>query len=472
MRFQPFWFDEAITQADIEAAASAPPHGALDTQVCIIGGGFTGLWTAITLKKQKPELNIAIIEKDLCGQGASGRNGGAMLTWSTKFASLIKEFGLEQACFLVRQSEQAVHDIKAFTSKHEIECDCRVDGTYYTASNLSQRNAFGPITALLEQHQLNAWQTLDKVQLQATGSNANLAGIYSPHGGSVQPAKLVRGLMKVAKTLGVKVFEHTRYLKHQGQDTLTITTDKGEIRANQLVFAVNAWLPSLLPQFSRSVVLVSSDMAITTPAPEKLAAMRLNHGAPVIDARIFVNYYRTTSSGRLMLGKGGNYFSFNNQVRDTFHRASRYQAILERSFSHFFAPHQLEIERTWTGPSDRSVSGMPFFGHLNGQANVFYGSGYSGNGVVQSYLGGQILASLLLNQHNDWRHCALVNQTLKQFPVEPFRTAGAFMVRNAIRRKESAEDNNTPPHKLDVWLSKLSGSAAKLDSNVKQEYIK
>ncbi len=106
MRFQPFWFDEAITQADIEAAASAPPHGALDTQVCIIGGGFTGLWTAITLKKQKPELNIAIIEKDLCGQGASGRNGGAMLTWSTKFASLIKEFGLEQACFLVRQSER------------------------------------------------------------------------------------------------------------------------------------------------------------------------------------------------------------------------------------------------------------------------------------------------------------------------------------------------------------------------------
>ncbi len=115
---------------------------------------------------------------------------------------------------------------------------------------------------------------------------------------------------------------------------------------------------------------------------------------------------------------------------------------------------------------------MPFFGHLNGQANVFYGSGYSGNGVVQSYLGGQILASLLLNQHNDWRHCALVNQTLKQFPVEPFRTAGALMVRNAIRRKESAEDNNTPPHKLDVWLSKLSGSAAKLDPNVKQEYIK
>ena len=113
MRYVPFWFDEAMTAAD-EISASLLTHD-ITTDVCIIGGGFTGLWTAINLKLIKPELDVVIIEKDLCGQGASGRNGGAMLTWSTKFCSLIKQVGLERAMFLVKASEQAVHDIKAFT---------------------------------------------------------------------------------------------------------------------------------------------------------------------------------------------------------------------------------------------------------------------------------------------------------------------------------------------------------------------
>lgn len=459
-QFQPFWFDQAMQHEVASSnAAVLPQH----CDIVIIGGGFTGLWTAIQVKLADPNRHIVIIEKDLCGQGASGRNGGAMLTWSSKIISLIKLYGQEQAGFLVDASEQAVHAIKHFTEQYQIECDCRIDGTYYTYSNKAQLGSLEPVMRTLQSLDCNAWRPLSADDRARTGSATNLAGFYSPHAGSVQPGMLVRGLKRVAETLGVCILEHTRYVSHQGDKLLDIETSRGKLRASQLVFAVNAWLPKLLPAFAKKVVLVSSDMIITEPMPETIAALQLAHGAPIIDGRIFVNYYRSTSCGRLMLGKGGNYFSFANSVSPRFDQASRYEPLLKRSLAHFFPNVQLPIARTWTGPSDRSVTGMPFFGRMPQQVNVLYGSGYSGNGVVQSYLGGKILSSLLLDKTDEWSGCALVEQSLPNFPPEPFRTAGAYVIRNAIRRKEHCEDRGWQPLALDIWLSRLSGAAAKAD---------
>ncbi len=461
MQFQPFWFDNAMQEEAYALPLSLPAKHHCD--VCIIGGGFTGLWTAIKLKQQQANLKVTIIEKGYCGQGASGRNGGAMLTWSTKLPSLSKLVGFEKALFLVRESESAVHQIAEFVCQHGIDCDCRIDGCYYTASNEAQKHLLAPAIKMLEDNNLNAWQHCDTQALINTGSAANISGHYSPHGGSIQPAKLVRGLKQVAESLGVTIIEQCQYTAHSGQSPLNVETSQGNICANYLVFAVNAWLPTLKPQFQRNIVLVSSDMAITKPMPETLNHLSLNHGAAIIDSRIFVNYYRTTTDGRLMLGKGGNYFSFANRMSDKFEQPSRYQTLLNNSLSHFFPNHNFEIDRTWTGPSDRSVTGFPFFGHLNNQANVIYAGGYSGNGVVQSFLGANILCALILKNAPVWQHCGLVNQTLDNFVVEPFRTVGAYLIRNAIRRKERAEDNNTHVNPIDTYLASLIGSAGKVD---------
>ncbi|NMM41801.1 FAD-dependent oxidoreductase [Pseudoalteromonas arctica] len=462
MSYQPFWFDKALDEEEATALLpKLPPNH--HTDICIIGGGFTGLWTAIQIKQQQPTKNVTIIEQDLCGQGASGRNGGAMLTWSTKLPSLIKLVGLENALFLAKESEQAVHSIKQFTKEHAIDCDCRVDGCFYTASNLAQQGLLQPSMHSLTLHNANNWQVCDKQQLLETGSAANLSGYYSPHGGSIQPAKLVRGLKKVAEKLQVTIIEQCAYKTHSGQEPINIDTTQGQLNAQSMIFAVNAWLPSLQKQFAKKVVLVSSDMAITPPLPELLKRRKLTHGAPVIDSRIFVNYYRTTSDHRLMLGKGGNYFSFANKVSAKFDEPSRYSDLLQYSLRHFFQTDDVPIERTWTGPSDRSVSGFPFFGQFNDGSPVYYGSGYSGNGIVQSYLGGKILASLVLGSDPQWSKCGLVNTPIANFPSEPFRSIGAYTIRNAIRRKERTEDRNQQPYKLDIMLAKLSGSAAKVD---------
>jgi glycine/D-amino acid oxidase-like deaminating enzyme len=165
-----------------------------------------------------------------------------------------------------------------------------------------------------------------------------------------------------------------------------------------------------------------------------------------------------------MLGKGGNMFAFNNRIHAAFDQPSRYQAQLRESMERFF-PYlkDCRIERTWTGPSDRSSTGLPFFGHLNGQDNIVYGLGYSGNGVGQAYLGGQILSSIVLELDNEWTRSGLSKGPLGQFPPEPIRWLGAMAVRGAIRRKENAEDDGIRPWRIDRQLAKLAAATGKMD---------
>ncbi|MFO6376149.1 FAD-dependent oxidoreductase, partial [Pseudomonas aeruginosa] len=124
---------------------------------------------------------------------------------------------------------------------------------------------------------------------------------------------------------------------------------------------------------------------------------------------------------------------------------------------------EVAIEASWNGPSDRSVTGLPFFGRLDGRDNVFYGFGYSGSGVGPCHMGGQILSSLALGLDNPWTRSPLTQGPLGRFPPEPIRYVGSLMVRNAIRRKEHAEDAGRRPRHLDVRLARFAAAAGKAD---------
>ncbi|KJG39445.1 FAD-dependent oxidoreductase [Photobacterium angustum] len=461
--FQPFWFSEALKKESDNTVTSLKHD--IQTDVCIVGGGYTGLWTAIELKKQQPNLDIVIIDKGLCGSGASGRNGGCMLTWSTKYSSMKKLYGEEEAVKLVQASERAVYEIADFCKENNIDADLRLNGTLYTATNKAQQGAMNGVLEQLSKHEVNSWQEWqhDKVQQEA-GSKLHCEGFYSPAAASVQPALLARGLKRVAENMGIKIYENTPMENISTEIPISITTPEGDIFTKKVVLALNAWMLEQFPQFKRNVVLVSSDMAITQPIPEKLNDMGLKDGKTVIDSRIFVHYYRSTSEGRLMLGKGGNYFSYGNKISKVFDSPSRYSKLLRRSFNKLFP--KLEEEKfaaTWTGASDRSTTGLPFFGQLDGNKDIVYGLGYSGNGVAQTWIGGQILSSLVLEQKNEWSQSGLVSGPKGSFPPEPIRWCGAMMVRNAIRRKECAEDNGKSPLWLDKQLAKFANAAGKAD---------
>ena len=439
--------------------------GDIRTDVCIVGGGYTGLWTALALKQKQPELDIVVIDKGLCGSGASGRNGGCLLSWSTKYLSLRRLYGEAEACRLVRASEQAIYQIRDFCLEHGIDAQLRLDGILYTATNPAQSGYMDPVISGLVDGNINNWErwSLEKVQ-KDSGSPRHVQGYFSPAAGSVQPALLVRGMKRAAQSKGINIHENTPMDSVREDKPAVVKTQLGDISAKKVVLAINAWMPQKYPSLNRNIILVSSDILITEPVPALLADAGLNDGKAVVDSRLFVHYYRSTPDGRLMLGKGGNMFAFNNRVHPAFDQPSRYQAQLRHAMASFFPYlNNCRIERTWTGASDRSTTGLPFFGHLNQQHNIVYGLGYSGNGIGQSYLGGQILSSLVLDLDNEWTRSGLARGPLGKFPPEPIRWLGAMAVRGAIRRKENAEDDGIQPRWIDRQLAKLAAATGKLD---------
>lgn len=461
-----FWFKQAIEQefGSFEQVTYCQLTGEKRCDIAIVGGGYTGLWTAILLKQQQPDKKITVIEKSLCGSGASGANGGCMLTWSTKYPTLKKLYGKQQAKWLVEQSEQVIYEIEAFCEEHGIDAHLYRSGAYYTATNSSQKGGMEPIVNELCKLGINRWQKCGEALTKQSGSTRHLEGYFSPAGGSLQPALLARGLRRVAMKMGVDIYEHSPMHKLDYGQPATITTDKGKLVADQVVIALNAWMVEHFKSFKRSIVVVSSDMVITKPIPSHLEKYGPKKGAAVVDSRLFVHYYRDTRDGRLMLGKGGNQFSFGNKVDAMFHKPSRYISLLNQSFQTLFPGlQQSSFDYHWTGGSDRSVTGLPFFGRLNNQSNVFYGLGYSGNGVAQTRIGGKILSSMVLGLDNQWSRCGMTSGPLGYFPPEPFRWLGSMLVRNAVRRKEAAEDREKTPLWLDKQLAKLAGPAGKAD---------
>ncbi|MEJ8824874.1 FAD-dependent oxidoreductase [Variovorax humicola] len=459
---RPFWIEQALFN-DGELAPAL--QGAQRADVCIVGGGFTGLWTAIQAKQQDPALDIAIIESDLCGAGASGRNGGCLLTWSAKFLTLRRLFGEAEAIRLVKASETAVGHIADFCRANDIDAELRMDGTLYTATSQAQVGVLDPVMRALEECGIHSYFALPPDEVaRRSGSARNLAGVYSPTAATVHPGKLVRGLRRVALAMGIRIYERSPMLDFSTGHPAVVRTPCASIEAKKVVLAINAWMASTFAQFERSIAIVSSDMVITEKCPELLREIGLVDGVSVLDSRTFVYYYRSTVDGRIMLGKGGNTFARGGRMAPVFDQRSPYEDELTQALHSFFpALRGTPMTASWNGPSDRSVTGFPFFGKLDGAPHISYGFGYSGNGVGPSYMGGQILSSMLLDQDNAWTRSPLTQGPLGRFPPEPVRYAGSIVVRNAIRRKEQAEDENRRPWFVDTMLSRFANAAGKAD---------
>ncbi len=286
---RPFWLEQALAlenEAPCDALA-----GETRAQVCIVGGGYTGLWTAIMLKEQSPELDVVLIEADICGAGASGRNGGCALSWSAKYFTLVRLFGVEEAVRLVKASEQSIYAIGAFCKQYGVDADYRLDGTLYTATNQAQVGSTDSVIAALARQSINSFSKLPVEDLQRrAGSALHREGWFSPAAASVQPGKLVRGLRRVALQLGVRIYESTPMTGLEEGAPALIRTPAGSIRADRVVLAMNAWMARAFPQFERSVAIVSSDMLVTEPRPALLQEIGLTSGVTGLDVRIFVHY--------------------------------------------------------------------------------------------------------------------------------------------------------------------------------------
>ena len=447
-----------LTEAGLSAEETAPAlEGEERADICIVGGGFCGLWTALRLKERDPSLDIAIVEKDECGSGASGRNGGFVLSWWAKFGSLAKFCPSDEAARLARASADAVGEIGRFCAENGIDAHYRGDGWLWAASSEPQTGSWDALVDTLARHQLHPFELWEPETVkQRSGTDRHVAGVYEPTGATVQPALLARGLRRVALARGVRIYERTPMMSLHRSRPPQVVTPRGILTAEKVVIAMNAW-STMLPELRRTILVISSDIVATRPMPDRLAASGWADGMCISDSRTLVNYYRPTVDGRVAFGTGGGRLAFGNRVDERFNGASPRAREVERYFRHIYPDFgDVPIATSWTGPIDRSLSGLPFFGRLGGRDDLLYGLGFSGNGVGPTSVGARILASLALGHKDEWSECGLVRDDVGLFPREPVRYFGGRLVVAANRRKERMEDRGQTPGPLTVRLAGLA----------------
>jgi putative aminophosphonate oxidoreductase len=446
-----------LTQSLDDRAQATPLQGRTRADIAIVGGGYVGLWTALQIKAQDPSCDVAVLERDVCGGGASGRNGGFVLTWWPKYPTMAHLFGEAPAKQLVAASEDAITEIGGFCRDHEIDAEFVRKGWLWTATSRSQLGAWEAVVAGAERLGITAFERLSPQDVaRRTGSAAHRAGVLERGAATVQPAALVRGMREVAIRQGVRIYESTEVRRFSRTRPVRVECAAGTLDADRLVIAMNAWAVGL-PELSRSIAVISSDIVSTGPIPERLAQIGWSGGESITDSQMMVCYYRTTRDGRIVFGKGGWGIVYGSAIGPNLDRDERRAALVEADFRRYYPMlSDVPIAADWCGPIDRTMDGLPLIGRLGGRENIVYGIGWSGNGVGPSVVGGKILASLALGANDIWSNSPLVDRPYRKFPPEPIRFVGGQLVRGAVIRKERAEGADRSPAWLDVTLSRLA----------------
>jgi glycine/D-amino acid oxidase-like deaminating enzyme len=431
----PWWADEAGDGGPAEP----PLEGDAAADVCIVGGGFTGLWTALALREREPSARIVLLEAERCGSGPSGRNGGFVHGYWASLAKAQKALSDEDAVVLARAGEQIIPAMRALPD----DVWLREGGLLMVSTTAAQDQAIDDAVRAADK----AGAPQHAVALDRDGvaklveSPAFRRGVFFPECATVQPARLVNALRRAALDAGVALHEHTR--AEQITDGV-VTTPRGSVHADAVVVATNAAMSGWAP-VRRHVTNFGSYVVLTEPVPELLREIGWADGLAVVDARMFIHYFRTTNDGRMLMGSGTGPIGFGGRVDDRFTQDAASSARAERGLRRLLPGLEgARVERSWGGPIDVSADHLPFFGTVPG-TRIHYGLGYSGHGVGPSWLGGQILASLAVGRDDEWTQLPLARRRVPALPPEPLKRIGGGVVRAAIIACEEADERGVRP---------------------------
>jgi glycine/D-amino acid oxidase-like deaminating enzyme len=448
----------------VDVESDLPPPVVLDrdlaVDVAIIGGGFVGLWTAITLKELEPGLRIAVLERGRCGSGASGLNGGFVMSWWPKIASLARICGMDDALWLADETTKAVEALGPYLAARGVDAEYRQSGWLWTATTPAHVGTWNAVVETASRlGREGIFSVLPAAEVaRRTGSSVHLAGVCEPINGTVHPGKLGRGLARIAASLGVDLYENTTATRIDRSRPARIGTPHGTVTAGRVVIATNAWAASI-PELKRKFVCVSSSIVATPEIPERLAAIGWTGGESISDSQATVTYYRTTRGGRIMFGKGGGRLYYTGEPGASVFNETSGIAESAADFRRVYPMlADVSLDRCWSGPIDRTYDSLPLLGHLPGAPHLVYGIGWSGNGVNPSRIGGRILAGLVLERRERWTQNGLIDRIARRFPPEPMRYLGGALVRGAMFRKDRCELADKRASWLDRQLARLAPS--------------
>jgi glycine/D-amino acid oxidase-like deaminating enzyme len=408
----------------------------------VIGGGYTGMWTAWHLRAAG--VRVALLEAEVCGHGPSGRNGGFCESMWMSAPAIRDRFGDGPARDLLDASSETVGQIGAWCDEQRV--DAWFDQSGYLC--VSTAPAFDEVGSRAARAAAALGAAARVVELSAAEVRARCAspvfrrGVLIPDFATLQPARLSLGLRRRLLDRDALVFERSRVRGlRAGAGGVVAETDSGSVRARSAVLAVGPAARGLRALRTRLSV-TSSHIVLTEPVPDVLAELGWTGGECITDGRTLLHYFRTTRDGRIAFGWGGGRLAYgarlNGRVELDAGIAGDVRLHLLRIFP---ALTNRRITHAWGGPIDVSPSHIPQLGTLPG-APVHFAFGYTGNGVGPSHLAGRILASLALDRRDAVTRLPIVDAGPGAVvPPEPLAWLGGSLVRSALVRRERVEED-------------------------------
>jgi glycine/D-amino acid oxidase-like deaminating enzyme len=426
----------------------------------VVGGGYTGLWTALRAKEREPDLDVVVLEAGRCGEQASGRNGGfASASLTHGFANGLARWP-EELALLDRLGAENLREIAETVERFAIDCHWEENGELSVASApheveeladlAAQMRDAGHESLLLDEHQVRA----------RVSSPTYLGGLFEPHGTAlVEPARLAWGLRAACLALGVRLHEGTSAtgVERDGR-MLRVRTPAGGMRTRRVALATNAF-PSLVRRTRLRIVPVYDYVLMTEPLTAQQKALVGWAGREGVgDAANMFHYYRLTRDDRILWGG----------YDAVYHYASRIDAGLEQSgptharlARHFFATFpQLEglrFSHRWAGVIDTCTRFSAFFGAAY-EGRVAYALGYTGLGVGATRFGADVILDLLEGRDTERTRLRMVREKPLPFPPEPVRFAGVQLTRRALAAADAHGGRRN------LWLRTLDRLGLGFDS--------
>jgi glycine/D-amino acid oxidase-like deaminating enzyme len=415
---------------------SPPLEGDLSVDVAIIGGGFTGLSTALHVR-QVESLDVAVLESEVVGFGASGRNAGfAMTLFGLTLGFTKLRFGRERAKEAHHYMERAVDYVGELVERYGIDSEYERPGFLRVATTPGYVKRIQQEIELSRSLGIEGIEWLEARELAERVRSPRYFGAWwEPRCALINPAKHAWGLKRAAEAQGARFFEHTPVSAiERTEDGIVVRTPRGTVRAKKLVLATNAY-SHLIPQARRKQVPAFTYIVLTEPlTPARLETIGWRGREGIEDARNLVHYYRLTSENRLLMGGGDVMIAFGGGM-DLDEHPPAFRELEEYVTRVFPGLAGVHFTHRWGGPVSVPVDLTPAIGFL-GDERVIYSLGCVGHGVALTQLNGRTIADLLLGRETELTSAFLVTRRVIPWPPEPLR----FVLSHAIRGYMRLED--------------------------------
>jgi glycine/D-amino acid oxidase-like deaminating enzyme len=453
----PYWYEDA------DEPDSNPTLVRTEScDLCIVGGGYTGLWTAIIAKERDPSRDIVLIDAAECGSAASGRNGGfmdaslthgignAMARWPDE-VEILEELGMRN-----------LDEIEVAIRKYRIDCDYERTGVIEVANSFHPPSYLQEVRSEFELLQRLGhdveWLDAEAMQ-QQVHSPIYTGGLWDKTGCAiVDPARLVWGLKAAAEALGVRIYEDTKAtdLKRDGIGVM-VTTPLGAIRAGKVALATNAFKP-VLKRLSNFIAPVYDYCMVTEPlTDEQLASIGWTNRQGLSDLANQFHYSRLTEDNRILWGGYDAVYYWGGKVSTELESRPETWAKLSQHFFETFPQLEgIRFTHMWGGVIDTSSRFSVFWGRAMG-GRVAYALGYTGLGVAASRFGASVMLDLLHGRNSLATRTEFVQGRPLPFPPEPFRFVGIQATRWSLDREDKTGKRN-------AWLRGLDRMGLGFDS--------